>query len=161
MILRGEKPSLWIIHTLATLNSAFQRKAAQAGFTTLAGHVQAVWTSWKCSKEKSKSTCNTFNVWLQWSSLIGIQLQGLPAHFEELCGQCKTSIPICFPHIPSKVLSSHLLVQLLGFRHLLSKSVSLISPQPRTSHDCGSWLPSRKKVKLFQSQITVQQWCPT
>lgn len=42
MILRGDKPSLWITHTLATLTSAFQRKAPQAGFTTLAGHVQAV-----------------------------------------------------------------------------------------------------------------------
>lgn len=90
-------------------------------------------------------TCNTFDVRLQWSSLLGIQLQGLPAHVEELCGKQQTSISACFPHVPSKVLSFHLLVQLLEFRHLLSDSVPLILPQTRTSQDCGSWLLYEEK----------------
>lgn len=106
--------------------------------------------SWEYHKHAIPSMCNC----------SGAQLQGLSAHFEELCGQQQMSIPICFPHIPSEVLPSHLLVQLLGFRHLLSDSVPLILPQTRTGHDCGSWLPSQRKVKLFQSQMIVQQWSP-
>lgn len=105
--------------------------------------------SWACHKHAIPSMCDC----------SGAQLQGLPAHFEELCGQQQMSIPICFPHMPSKVLP-RLLVQLLGVRQLFSESVPLILPQTRTGHDCGSWLPSQRKEKLFQSQMIVQQWSP-
>lgn len=164
MILWGDKPSLWTMRTFATLNHAFQRKAAQPSqdlphqlgtHKLFEPHGNAGRRKLRVSK-----TCNTVDMWLQWSSLLGIQLQGLPAHFEELCGKQETSISICFPHISSKVLSSHLLVQLLGFKDLLSKSVPLILPQTRTSHDCGFWLSSRGKLKLFQSQTTVHLWGP-
>lgn len=159
MILRGDKPSLWTTHTLPTLNSAFQRKAANQG--------RIYHISWACTSCLNLMKMLEGESWEYHKHAIplmcncsGVQLQGLPAHFEELCGRQQTSKPICLLHIPNKVLSSHLLVQLLEFRHLLSESVPLILPQTRISHDCGSWLPSRRKVKLFRCQMIVQQWSP-
>lgn len=58
MILRGDKP-LWTTHTLATQFCISEESSPiQPGFTPLAGHVQAVLTSWKCLKEKAENKTN-------------------------------------------------------------------------------------------------------
>lgn len=126
----------------------------QPGFNKLAGQERAFWTPWKRLKYKAKSITN---LWSR-SSLLGIQLQRLPACFEELGGKQQTSILICFPNILNEFLWSHILVQLFGLRYLLSESIPLILLQTRTSHDCSSRLPSWEKLKFFQSQTAVQHW---